>query len=54
MRTKISANSSRLYVRRCVPGEAAREAAEHEGLKAIAEDCLTKFHGHHFLSFAAT
>ncbi len=27
---------------------------EHEELKAIAKDCITKFHGHHYLGFAAT
>ncbi|TWT37855.1 putative nucleotidyltransferase [Posidoniimonas corsicana] len=27
---------------------------EHEKLKAIAKDCITKFHGHHYLGFAAT
>lgn len=27
---------------------------EHEELKAIAQDCITKFHGHHYLGFAAT
>lgn len=27
---------------------------EHEELKAIAKNCLTKFHGHHYLGFAAT
>lgn len=25
----------------------------HEELKSIAKDCLTKFHGHHYLGFAA-
>lgn len=27
---------------------------EHEELRAIAKDCITKFHGHHYLGFAAT
>ncbi len=27
---------------------------EHEELKAIAPDCLTKHHAHHYLGFAAT
>jgi len=27
---------------------------EHDELKAIAKDCITKFHGHHYLGFAAT
>jgi uncharacterized protein len=27
---------------------------EHEELKAIAADCLTKHHAHHYLGFAAT
>lgn len=27
---------------------------EHEELKAIAKDCVTKFHAHHYLGFAAT
>lgn len=27
---------------------------EHDQLKAIAQDCITKFHGHHYLGFAAT
>ena len=27
---------------------------EHEELKSIAQDCITKFHGHHYLGFAAT
>lgn len=27
---------------------------EHEELKAIAKDCITKFHAHHYLGFAAT
>jgi predicted nucleotidyltransferase len=27
---------------------------EHEELKAIASDCLTKHHAHHYLGFAAT
>lgn len=27
---------------------------EHEELKAIAQDCITRFHGHHYLGFAAT
>lgn len=28
--------------------------SEHEELKAIAPDCLTKHHAHHYLGFAAT
>jgi len=28
--------------------------SEHEELKAIAADCLTKHHAHHYLGFAAT
>lgn len=27
---------------------------EHEELKAAAKDCITRFHGHHYLGFAAT
>lgn len=27
---------------------------EHDELKAIAADCLTKYHAHHYLGFAAT
>lgn len=27
---------------------------EHEELKAIAKDCITRFHAHHYLGFAAT
>ena len=27
---------------------------EHDELKVIAKDCITKFHGHHYLGFAAT
>ena len=27
---------------------------DHEELKAIAKDCITRFHGHHYLGFAAT
>lgn len=27
---------------------------EHDELKAIAKDCITRFHGHHYLGFAAT
>ncbi len=27
---------------------------EHEELKAIAEDCITRHHAHHYLGFAAT
>ncbi|MCO6042390.1 nucleotidyltransferase domain-containing protein [Aeoliella sp. ICT_H6.2] len=27
---------------------------EHEELKSIAQDCITRFHGHHYLGFAAT
>ncbi|MCA9215090.1 MAG: nucleotidyltransferase domain-containing protein [Planctomycetales bacterium] len=27
---------------------------EHEELKSIAKDCITKFHAHHYLGFAAT
>jgi predicted nucleotidyltransferase len=27
---------------------------EHEELKAIAPDCITRFHAHHYLGFAAT
>lgn len=26
----------------------------HEELRAIASDCITRFHGHHYLGFAAT
>lgn len=29
-------------------------SAEHEELKAIARGCLTRFHSHHYLGFAAT
>lgn len=29
-------------------------SAEHEELKAIAPDCLTRHHAHHYLGFAAT
>jgi predicted nucleotidyltransferase len=28
--------------------------SEHEELKAIATDCITRHHGHHYLGFAAT
>lgn len=28
--------------------------SEHDELRAIAKDCITKFHGHHYLGFAAT
>ena len=31
-----------------------RSTPEHEELKAIAADCLTKHHAHHYLGFAAT
>lgn len=27
---------------------------EHEELKSIAKDCITRFHAHHYLGFAAT
>jgi hypothetical protein len=27
---------------------------EHAELRAIAQDCITRFHGHHYLGFAAT
>lgn len=27
---------------------------EHEELKSIAQTCITKFHGHHYLGFSAT
>lgn len=27
---------------------------EHEELKAMAQDCITRFHGHHYLGFAET
>ncbi|MAT71910.1 MAG: nucleotidyltransferase [Planctomycetaceae bacterium] len=27
---------------------------EHDELKAIAKSCITRFHGHHYLGFAAT
>jgi predicted nucleotidyltransferase len=27
---------------------------EHEELKAIAKDCITRYHAHHYLGFAAT
>jgi hypothetical protein len=27
---------------------------EHEELKAIAADCITRYHAHHYLGFAAT
>ena len=27
---------------------------EHEELKEIARGCITRFHGHHYLGFAAT
>lgn len=27
---------------------------EHEELRAIAPDCITRFHGHHYLGFGAT
>lgn len=27
---------------------------EHDELKAMAKDCVTKYHGHHYLGFAAT
>ncbi len=28
--------------------------AEHDELKTLAGDCITRFHGHHYLGFAAT
>jgi uncharacterized protein len=31
-----------------------RTSPEHDELKAIAADCLTKHHAHHYLGFAAT
>jgi predicted nucleotidyltransferase len=31
-----------------------RATPEHEELKAIARDCVTRFHHHHYLGFAAT
>ena len=31
-----------------------RTTSEHEELKAIAADCITKHHAHHYLGFAAT
>lgn len=31
-----------------------RTTPEHEELKAIARDCVTRFHHHHYLGFAAT